>query len=38
MQKRLHFDWLLYGTIALLGSSILGWLYVLWQTYKMTAR
>ncbi len=30
------FDWLLVGSSILLVSSLLGWLYVLWQTYVAT--
>jgi hypothetical protein len=37
MQKR-HVDSLLYGSIVLLASSILGFIYLLWQTYRMAVR
>jgi hypothetical protein len=37
MQKR-NVDSLLYGSIALLAFSILGFIYLLWQTYRMAAR
>jgi len=37
MQKR-HVDSLLYGAIALLTFSILGFIYLLWQTYRMAAK
>jgi hypothetical protein len=37
MQKR-HVDSLLYGSIALLTSSILGFIYLLWETYGMAAK
>jgi len=37
MQKR-SLDSLLYGTIALLAFSILGFIYLLWQTYRMAAK
>jgi hypothetical protein len=36
MQKR--WDWLLYGSIALLAFSILGFSYILWQTYAITLK
>ena len=36
MQKRS--DWLLYGSIALLAYSILGFGYILWQAYAVTLR
>jgi len=37
MQKR-HVDSLLYGSIALLAFSILGFVYLLWQTYTMAGK
>jgi len=37
MQKR-SLDSLLYGTIALLAFSILGFICLLWQTYRMAAK
>jgi hypothetical protein len=37
MQKR-SLDSLLYGTITLLAFSILGFIYLLWQTYRMAAK
>src|SRR5437899_10688472 len=37
MQKR-HVDSLLYSSIALLAFSILGFIYLLWQTYRMSAK
>lgn len=37
MQKR-SIDSLLYGTIALLAFSILGFIYLLWQTYGMATK
>jgi hypothetical protein len=33
MQRHLHVDWLLYGSIALLAFSVLGFAYRLWQVY-----
>jgi hypothetical protein len=37
MQKR-HVDSLLYSSIALLAFSILGCIYLLWETYRMAAK
>jgi len=37
MQKR-TVDSLLYSSIALLAFSILGFIYFLWQIYRMTAK
>ena len=37
MQKR-RVDSLLYGSIVLLAFSILGFIYLLWQTYRMAAK
>jgi hypothetical protein len=37
MQKR-HVDSLLYSSITLLAFSILGFLYLLWETYRMAAK
>ena len=36
MQKR-SVDYLLFSSIALLAFSILGFIYFLWETYRMTA-
>jgi hypothetical protein len=36
MQKRAA-DYLLYSSIALLAFSILGFIYFLWETYRMAA-
>jgi hypothetical protein len=37
MQKH-SVDSLLYGSIALLTFSILGFIYLLWETYRMAAK
>jgi len=37
MQKR-HVDSLLYSSIALLAFSTLGFVYLLWETYRMAAK
>jgi hypothetical protein len=38
MERRLHVDWLLCGSIALLAFSVLGFAYRLWQVYITIAK
>ena len=38
MQKSSHMDWLLFGSLTLLAISILGFAYILWQTYITVSR
>jgi hypothetical protein len=38
MQKRNAVDWLLYSSIALMAFSLLGFIYLLWQIYRMAAK
>jgi hypothetical protein len=38
MQKSWQMDWLLLGPLTLLGISLLGFAYILWQTYTTVSR
>jgi hypothetical protein len=38
MQKNLRLDWLLFGSLTLLAISILGFAYILLQTYITVSR
>ena len=38
MQKNLRLDWLLWGSIAMLAFSVLGFAYILLQTYITVSR
>ena len=38
MQKSSHMDWLLFGSLTLLAISILGFAYILLQTYITVSR